>query len=110
MLKEVTHQLERNYPSVKRLITFSPIPGFVKWLKEQEDELENKISCYAVPLGFLFDLKLLLSCTPITKERLQAFIEPYQKEDLQFLFKRLIYRYIVGARRNNRCIDPVGKA
>ncbi|KGG52029.1 hypothetical protein DI09_21p10 [Mitosporidium daphniae] len=107
LLKEVTHQLERNYPSVKRLITFSPIPGFVKWLKEQEDELENKISCYAVPLGFLFDLKLLLSCTPITKERLQAFIEPYQKEDLQFLFKRLIYRYIVGARRNNRCIDPV---
>ena len=35
LIKEVVHKLKRKNEGLERFVTLSPVPGFVKWLKEK---------------------------------------------------------------------------
>ncbi len=57
LIKTVVQHLLRDLPQIKTFVTLSPIPGFVKWLNENNQFDESQISQTLLPLAAYYLLE-----------------------------------------------------
>lgn len=104
LIKRVVELLRQEFPHLKRFATLSPLPGFVRWLKDQpEEELLTKAARKALPQrsnGEQHPLALVRNPEWHRNEYLAgALKEPLMK---------LAARYLAKATRpDGRALDPV---
>lgn len=90
LIKQVVQELQAEFPSIKQFVTLSPIPGFKRWLStDSEDETEELVSLKAEVRG--------LENTPETVE------------DHGEVIKRLVFNYLMQAKRGLHPVDPVAR-
>ncbi len=93
LIKQVVRELSQELPSLKRFVTLSPVPGFVKWLRLNDD-------------GIFAD-----RCTAV----LEIIDQPDWNEDTEKnaaakkLLMPLAAHYLVKVQSRNLPLDPVAR-
>ena len=86
LIKQVVKEVGKRYPSIKRFITLSPVPGFAKWLAAEKGE------------------------AAVEELRLLAVAEGRKTHDRRWESAvALCAHYLVNARKNNLAADPVAR-
>ena len=111
LLKRVVDDLKRDFPRLKTFATLSPIPGLVRWA---DDHRETVLSCFTPG-----DWKKLAEVgiegpeSPTIEAILAGRKSLGEDDDLSRLLREPLLRasasYLLGARRNDRPIDPVAR-
>ncbi len=68
LIKRVVEKLSQEFKSIKTYATLSPIPGFTKWLKNQDITLLNKLNIKQSSAEILESAKTNIECTNETKQ------------------------------------------
>ncbi len=88
LIKQVVEEVGKRHPTMKRYVTLSPVPDFLKWLKNLRDpEVLNSDELEAL----------------IEMESLEASAETRGK------IMKLCAQYLVNERSNQLAIDPVAR-
>ena len=86
LIKQVVKEVGKRYPSIKRFITLSPVPGFAKWLAAEKGE------------------------AAVEELRLLAASEGRKTHDRRWEpAVALCAHYLINARKNNLAADPVAR-
>jgi malonyl-CoA decarboxylase len=105
LIKRVVADLVAKLPNLKTFSTLSPIPGFAKWLKEQEEDVElSGAAAEAVELltAKKVDSKALSSLIGDDKEK-----EEEKSKGVKQTLLRLCARYLLEAKHNEQVRDRV---
>lgn len=90
LIKQVVQELQAEFPSIKQFVTLSPIPGFKRWLStDSEDETEELVNLKA-------EVRALENA-------------PETVEDHGEAIKRLVYNYLMQAKKGLHPVDPVAR-
>ena len=112
LLKRVIGDLQRDFPRLRTFSTLSPIPGLMRWVKQNPQSLEQaftpadwkKLAAAGMPKENSPSLfALLLSNSPDWAK------EAAVVGALQSPLSRLAARYLTEARRNERPVDSVAR-
>ncbi len=68
LIKRVVEKLSQEFKSIKTYATLSPIPGFTKWLKNQDVTLLGKLNIKQSSAEILESAKINIECTNETKQ------------------------------------------
>ena len=105
LIKRVVADLVTKLPNLKTFSTLSPIPGFAKWLKKQEESLElPETAAEAVAL---------LTAKNVDSHVLSSLIRDDEKKeeektkDLKQTLLQLCARYLLEAKRQEQVLDRV---
>ncbi len=90
LIKQVVQELQAEFPSIKQFVTLSPIPGFNRWLSSDIAEEEEGIQALKTQL------------------REQA-PEEEESTDYEELLKRVVFNYLLGAKKGKFPADPVAR-
>lgn len=88
LIKQVVQELQHEFPSIKKFVTLSPIPGFKRWL-HASDESESE------------------SLTTLKTEFLEAEDTADENAADSDLLRKLVFNYLVQAKRGKYPADPV---
>jgi malonyl-CoA decarboxylase len=105
LIKRVVADLVAKLPNLKTFSTLSPIPGFAKWLKEQEEDVElSGAAAEAIELltAKKVDSKALSSLIGDDKEK-----EEEKSKGVKQTLLRLCARYLLEAKHNEQVRDRV---
>jgi malonyl-CoA decarboxylase len=89
LIKQVVDELQRAVPTLRKFVTLSPIPGFMKWLRAENPDEEP----------WLAELRASLPETP----------EPDALEPLQKPLTKACARYLMSLSGSGRPLDPVAR-
>lgn len=93
LIKQVAQELKLQVPELERFVTLSPMPGFVKWLRSQQDHGNGDLSKE--------DLRLRDDVEPPSQPTSEA---------LQPQLVALAAQYLVNAKdEHGRPLDPVAR-
>ncbi len=88
LIKQVVQELKADFPSIKKFVTLSPIPGFSRWLDSDAEDDSNE----------LLKLKAEVRALDITADNVAEHGE---------LIRKLMANYLVLAKRGKYPLDPV---
>lgn len=96
LIKRVVKELQHEFPHLTQFSTLSPIPGFIRWLKQQDQE----------SLQTLSGAKALSALPNLLDTPLQA--DALKHAQTQTILTRLTAHYLVHAsRKGSQAADPV---
>jgi malonyl-CoA decarboxylase len=109
LLKRVVGDLQRDFPRLRHFSTLSPIPGLIRWAKQNPDQLVEALTAADLKklaaLGFtredIFAKLLGGDATWTTEEATSAA--------LRDPLLRLATRYLTKAKRGDRPVDSVAR-
>ncbi|MFT6093633.1 MAG: malonyl-CoA decarboxylase [Pseudohongiellaceae bacterium] len=90
LIKQVVQELQTEFPSIKTFITLSPIPGFARWLDSEPKDLSDELA----------GLKTQVQQIPEEEEN---------SDENTTLLKKLVFNYLLQAKRGLYPFDPVAK-
>ena len=93
LIKQVAHELALEMPSLKRFVTLSPVPGFVKWLESQTDQL--------IATNTNTALEII--------DQPNWFEDPDSNQAAQKLLMPLVAHYLLKVWHKNWPLDPVAR-
>ena len=107
LIKNVVAQLLQQYPHLKQFSTLSPIPGFNKWLRNNQgqalaqlsDEQTKQLNDYCDELGLEANISALLAYSWQDNQDLSDWLEAP--------IKQLISHYLTMEKRGQNALDPV---
>ena len=107
LIKNVVAQLLQQYPHLKQFSTLSPIPGFNKWLRNNQgqalaqltDEQTKQLNDYCDELGLEANISDLLAYSWQDNQALSDWLEAP--------IKQLISHYLTMEKRGQNALDPV---
>ena len=107
LIKNVVAQLLQQYPHLKQFSTLSPIPGFNKWLRHNQDqamaqltdEQTKQLNDYCEELGLAANISDLLAFSWQDNQALSDWLEAP--------IKQLISHYLTMEKRGLNALDPV---
>ena len=107
LIKNVVAQLLQQYPHLKQFSTLSPIPGFNKWLRNNQgqalaqltDEQTKQLNDYCDELGLEANISDLLAYSWQDNQALSDWLEAP--------IKQLISYYLTMEKRGQNALDPV---
>lgn len=88
LIKQVVQELKAEFPSIKKFVTLSPIPGFQRWLDAESKEDSETLSAQ----------KELVRSMPRTVESVEEHGET---------IRRLVFNYLSQAKKGKYPADPV---
>lgn len=109
LIKQVVQELQTEFPSIKTFVTLSPVPGFGRWLVNEEeaadaqsasDTAKGKNHKEARQSAALLDAKRRLAALPVTAE----MAEEHGEE-----IRSLVFHYLTTARKGKYPLDPVAR-
>jgi malonyl-CoA decarboxylase len=106
LIKRVVADLAAKLPNVRKFSTLSPIPGFIGWIRRQ-NELGELWNSEAVIVNALADDGLDLLTLRKILEAKASFVERSVRASLQSTLLKLCARYLVQARREDQAYDRV---
>jgi malonyl-CoA decarboxylase len=95
LIKQVVQELQNEFPSIKRFVTLSPVPGFSRWLaspETHEEEADNESE--------LSQLKNELRSLDSSEELLSENAEKLRKA---------VFNFLVQAKKRKYPLDPVAR-
>jgi malonyl-CoA decarboxylase len=110
LIKRVAEQLTADFPNLKIFATLSPVPGFGKWLGERIRENDARLIAKT-------DHEKLCAAGKVN-EPIEAFRnlisgewpkDPRASAALQPVLSRLLARYLVLEKEQDRPVDPVAR-
>lgn len=111
LIKRVVEELLKEHKNLKHFATFSPVPGFMKWLDKL---LTHKNSINMFSEKEQVNIKKTSKCTDVAtglKTILETNKNWFQDNDLQAGLKiplmRLCSFYLVKEKKGKRALDPV---
>lgn len=118
LIKQVVDDLSLAYPGLKRFATLSPLPGFCRWLRE-EQQREGGPLLQAAEVEALKEAANTLPDPPqdapsekllgLLLDRPDWVFQPQLASVLQAPLMRLCARYLLEAKRGNQPLDPVAR-
>lgn len=94
LIKQVVNDLSQEFPGLKNFVTLSPIPGFMRWLEKQDENLPRDIA---------IQIESLLSEPDMTST-------PETLEDMEKPLRVLLAKYMVeGKNKDGWPVDPVAR-
>lgn len=90
LIKQVVQELQHEFPSIKKFVTLSPIPGFHRWLSVESDLDSEELS----------QQKVLIRSMPDSAESIEEHSDA---------IKRLVFNYLVQAKKGKYPADPVAR-
>jgi malonyl-CoA decarboxylase len=110
LLKRVIDDLQRDFPRLRTFSTLSPIPGLIRWIRQNPQNLSQafttsdwkKLTAEGVPQDMDQLIAFLADDTEWTKRDALA-------SALQFPLLRLAARYLIEARYGERPADSVAR-
>jgi malonyl-CoA decarboxylase len=112
LLKRVIGDLQRDFPRLRTFSTLSPIPGLIRWIRQNPQNLDKAITAA--------DWKAL-TAAGVAKETAQAFFAALLTGDaawtknsplaaaLRAPLLRLAAQYLIKAKRGDRPLDSVAR-
>lgn len=88
LIKQVVQELQHEFPSIKQFVTLSPVPGFNRWLQKVDDS-ESEV------------------LTGLKTEFLDSDLEPGALAEKPEVLRKLMFNYLVQAKRGKYPADPV---
>lgn len=96
LIKQVIEHLAAEAPHVTRYVTLSPVPGFLRWLRDIPPQLQQSTDTQRAAVEELLS-------RPLLPETLASSLP------LQEILPRLCAQYLVEARSRERPADPVAR-
>lgn len=90
LIKQVVQELQNEFPSIKKFVTLSPVPGFNRWL-QSIDESESE------------------ALTALKSEFTEAENSSDEVSDKPAILRKLVFNYLVQAKRGKHPADPVAR-
>lgn len=90
LIKQVVQELQHEFPSIKKFVTLSPVPGFSRWLKKTDDSESAGL-------------------TALKAEFLDADPAPAALGDQAEVLRKLMFNFLVQAKRGKYPADPVAR-
>ena len=90
LIKQVVQELQHEFPSIKNFVTLSPVPGFNRWLQAADDDKGEAL-------------------TSLKKEFLDPKAAANEDKNNSDILRKLIFNYLVQARRGKYPADPVAR-
>lgn len=88
LIKQVVQELKAEFPSIKKFVTLSPIPGFQRWLDAESKEESETLAAQ----------KELVRALPKTVESITEHGDA---------IRRLVFNYLAQAKKGKYPADPV---
>ncbi len=93
LIKQVVQELQSEFPAIKTFVTLSPVPGFRRWLEQDESEEFDSDSG-------LLQLKQEVRALPTTEDQTSEGSESLRKA---------IFNYLVQTKKGRYPLDPVAR-
>lgn len=90
LIKQVVQELQLEFPSIKKFVTLSPIPGFSRWLQRESEKDSEELSAQ----------KAKVLSMPNTEESIAEHSDT---------IKRLVFNYLAQAKKGKYPADPVAR-
>ena len=90
LIKQVVQELQHEFPSIKQFVTLSPVPGFNRWLKSIDDNESGAL-------------------TTLKAEFTEAENSSDEVSDSPAILRKLVFNYLVQAKRGKYPADPVAR-
>ncbi|MEX0963310.1 MAG: malonyl-CoA decarboxylase family protein [Pseudohongiellaceae bacterium] len=90
LIKQVVQELRHEFPSIKKFVTLSPVPGFNRWLQKIDDN----------------DAEAL---TQKKREFLESDPASMEADDNGDQLRKMVFNYLVQAKRGKYPADPVAR-